>query len=178
MDLVLPGVIAFVLFFANDLNDLLLHKKWLAFLFPAGAILLAASSVAGCVKGTPYISAPFGRILFGIMGFASLVMMLHSLFFAIPVSASYRKPGMKRPAASGGVYGLCRHPGVLFFILLMFCLSFCFGLPLYCSVVWSGLNVLLALFEDLIVFPKLLEGYGNYKETTPFLIPRVTRRGA
>ena len=34
---------------------------------------------------------------------------------------------------------------------------------------WCGL--LLAMYEDINVFPVLMRGYNTYKDTTPFLFP-------
>lgn len=91
--------------------------------------------------------------------------------FALPVDASYTRPGEKRPACTTGVYALCRHPGVLWFTGLYICLWLALGLPLWEAAVYSGLNVLLVVFEDRCVFPARLEGYGAYQAATPFLLP-------
>ena len=71
----------------------------------------------------------------------------------------------------GGVYALCRHPGVLWFAGLYVCLWAAFGLPLWEAASLSGWNVLLVWFEDRCVFPAVLEGYDAYQQTTPFLLP-------
>lgn len=173
MLVLLMGILSFVLFFASDYNDLRLRHKGLVFLFPAGAVLLTAATVLGCLHGTAPLSGLLGRMISGAAGIAFLLLTLHALFFAIPARASYGGPGRRRPAATSGVYGLCRHPGVLFFIPLMLCLWLSLGLPPYCAAAWSALNVLLARYEDIVVFPELLEGYDEYKTATPFLIPRI-----
>jgi len=95
------------------------------------------------------------------------------LFFALPAEASYAKPGEKRAACTTGVYALCRHPGVLWFAGLYLCVWLGFGLPLWEAALYSGLNVLLVLFEDRCVFPARLEGYERYQRTTPCLIPNA-----
>ena len=97
--------------------------------------------------------------------------MIYTLFFALPVEASYTAPGKKRPACTTGIYALCRHPGVLWFAGLYGCLWAGGGLPLWEAALFSGLNVLLVLFEDLCVFPAVLEGYDAYRRSTPFLLP-------
>lgn len=171
------GCLGFVSLFGSDGNDLRLHRKSLRFLFPLGIVLLFAASVVGCVFGTSPLENIAWRILFGVFGFVFLVLLVYSLFFALPVGSSYAKPGEKRSAVTTGVYALCRHPGVLFFVPLMLCLWLSLGLPLLCVVVWSVWNILLAWFEDAVVFPQLLEGYNEYKRTTPFLIPGRPRRG-
>ena len=60
---------------------------------------------------------------------------------------------------------------MLWFVGLYGCLWVAAGLPLWEAAVYSGLNVLLVLFEDRCVFPARLEGYREYQRTTPFLLP-------
>ena len=69
------------------------------------------------------------------------------------------------------MYALCRHPGVLWFAGLYGCLWAAAGVPLWEAALYSGLNVLLVIFEDRCVFPARLEGYGAYQASTPFLLP-------
>ena len=98
-------------------------------------------------------------------------LLVYTLFFALPVEASYARPGEERGACTTGVYTLCRHPGVLWFAGLYGCLWAAGGLPLWEAAVLSGLNVGLVVFEDRCVFPAKLKGYDDYRRTTPFLLP-------
>ena len=100
-----------------------------------------------------------------------MALEVYTLFFALPVEASYASPGEKRPACTTGVYALCRHPGVLWFAGLYGCLALAAGLPLWEAAVLSAMNVGLVAFEDRCVFPARLEGYGAYQASTPFLVP-------
>lgn len=72
-----------------------------------------------------------------------------------------------------GVYALCRHPGILWFTALYFCLWQAFGGKLLCLafVLFSGLDFLYAVIQDRYIFPLQIEGYNRYKTETPFLIP-------
>ena len=119
---------------------------------------------------TPITSGWLRGCVFALLAvFAAL--LIYTLFFALPVEASYTRPGEKRPACTTGVYALCRHPGVLWFAGIYVCLWMAAGLPLWEAVLYSGLNVLLVAFEDRCVFPALLDGYDAYQTATPFLIP-------
>lgn len=167
------GLMAFVLFFISDYNDWRLSRRELKLCFPAGAVLLAAGTVLEARRGSAPTSG-WLRGLFFVLGAMFLALLVYTLFFALPVEASYARPGQKRPACTTGVYALCRHPGVLWFAGLYGCLWAAAGLPLWEAVLYSGLNVLLVVFEDRCVFPARLEGYGAYQAATPFLLP--TRR--
>ena len=166
------GLTAFVLFFISDYNDWRLSLGVLKLCFPAGGLLLVVGTVLEARRGTP-VAAGWLRGLLFALGAVFLALLIYTLFFALPVEASYTRPGEKRPACTTGVYALCRHPGVLWFAGLYGCLWAAAGVPLWEAALYSGLNVLLVVFEDRCVFPARLEGYGAYQAATPFLLPTI-----
>jgi protein-S-isoprenylcysteine O-methyltransferase Ste14 len=169
-DVYAAGLLAFALFFLSDANDWRLSRPWLKGCFPVGALVLAWATWTGARRGTAPISGA-ARAAAGVLGAAFFVLLLYTLFFALPVRASYAEPGAARPVCTQGVYALCRHPGVLWFAGLYLCLWGAAGLPPGAAVLFSALNVLLVVFEDRRVFPARLTGYEAYRRTTPFLIP-------
>lgn len=168
--MILLGTLGFAFFFLSDWNDLHRGDKRLCWLFPAGAVLFCTAVAAGSRFGAAPLSGAW-RIVAAAAVLAFLALEAYSLFFALPAGASYGEPGTKRAALTGGVYALCRHPGVLWMIGLLFCLWLSCGLPLLCVAVYSLLDVLLVVYEDRCVFPVLLEGYDAYQKRTPFLVP-------
>lgn len=178
------GVCAFVLFFVNDYNDWKWGKPGLKACFPVGGLLLAAATVLGVSQGKAPVTG-WAAAALAALGGLFLVLLVYTLFFALPAEASYARPGEDRPVVAGGIYALCRHPGVLWFAGLYFCLWACAGLSLGEAALYCGLNVLLVVFEDYCVFPGRLAGYDAYRRTTPFLLPnrrslcacRATLRG-
>lgn len=166
----LLGIIAFFLFFLHDWNDWKGKENTLPIWFPAGVLCLVVGTFLLSHTG----EAPFSgwvRVLFLALGLLFLCLIIYTLFFALPATASYAKPGEERPVETRGVYALCRHPGVLWFIGLFLCLWAAAGVPLFAVFFFSGLNILLVAFEDCWVFPQKLQGYQNYKRSTPFLLP-------
>ena len=166
----LLGTAGFALMALSDWNDLRWGRRGLRFLFPAGAAALCVAIALGCGAGKAALTGP-GRWLAGALGAVFLALEIHALFFALPAQPSYSAPGEKRPAVTGGVYAMCRHPGVVWMAGLLVCLWLAWGLPLRAAALYTLLDVGLAAFEDQWVFPTVLEGYGAYRETTPFLIP-------
>lgn len=165
----LLGCLAFALFALSDLNDLHLHRRALVLCFPTGAAALSCSLVFQLNRArAPAASA---RVFFWLLFAVFLALLLHALFFAFPVSSAYERPGENRPVCRTGQYALCRHPGVLWFSCALLCLWLGAGLPLLSAAVFALLDILLALFEDLSVFPARLTGYADYRHETPFLIP-------
>lgn len=160
----------FGLFFLSDYNDWRLGRKGLKLCFPLGVLLLALGTVLEARQGTPLVHGWLRGLLFAL-GALFFLLEIYTLFFALPVGASYASPGEGRPACTTGVYALCRHPGVLWFAGLYGCLALAAGLPLWEAAALSALNVGLVVFEDRCVFPARLEGYGAYQAATPFLVP-------
>lgn len=164
------GCLAFVLFFLSDMNDVRLKKKALTVCFPLGAVLLAISTAVSCIRS----ASPFPiavKLIASGLGVLFFLLLIDALFFSVSADEAYIERKEGRSVSTKGPYALCRHPGVLFFIPTYLCLSFAFGLPFYETAVYSLLNILLIVYEDLRVFPKVLSGYTEYKKTTPFLIP-------
>ena len=177
----LLGLCAFALFFLSDLNDWRLRQRGLKVCFPLGGALLTVGTVLEIRRRVAPVSG-WPRWLCILLAAGFLALLVYTLVFALPAEASYGRPGEKRPACTTGVYALCRHPGVLWFAGLYLCLWAAFGLPLWEAASLSGWNVLLVWFEDRCVFPAVLEGYGDYQRTTPFLLPnrrsiRACRKG-
>ena len=166
----LLGLGGFALLFLNDYNDWRLSRRWLKLCFPAGALLLVFGTVLEARRGVSPVTG-WPRGLFVLLAAAFLALLVYTLFFALPAGASYARPGESRPSCTTGIYALCRHPGVLWFAGLYGCLWACAGLPLWEAALYSGLNVLLVVFEDRCVFPAKLEGYAAYQAATPFLLP-------
>lgn len=163
-------LLPFALFFLNDLNDYKLKKKYLIYCFPLGVVLLTVFVVMKA-DSRYALTGIYLRACIGIVALVFLILTLVSLFFALPIGLSYTAPGGKRPTQTEGVYALCRHPGVLWFSFLFLSMWPSIGLPPLFVCECIALNILLALFEDLYVFPAILTGYDAYKSSTPFLIP-------
>ena len=102
-----------------------------------------------------------------------MLLEVYALFFALPPKASYGAPGQSRSTRVAGLYALCRHPGVLFFIPLYAGLWLTFGLSPVSGAVYALLDVLLVVYEDRWVFPAVLEGYADYQQQVPFLLPHA-----
>ena len=59
---------------------------------------------------------------FGLGGFLFLCLLIYTLFFALPFEETYCEENKLRAAYTEGMYGLCRHPGVLWFAGAYLCM--------------------------------------------------------
>lgn len=172
--LIIIGIAGFVLFFINDINDWKLKRKWMKISFFLGAVLLVAATLCMCIWGDGYaVNNLAVRIALWILIIPLIAAEIYSLFFSFDPGETYCRVNREnlRQTYTRKFYALCRHPGVLFFILIYMCLWLVSGMTAAGAAVMSGLNVLLALFEDIFVFPACFYGYDKYKTCTPFLIP-------
>lgn len=168
------GTAGFVLYFVYDINSVLSKNVCLQKFFAWGSILVVASVVAEFCsvwgQGHRSVEAVIG---FGIGALFFLGLLIYTLFFALPFEETYCEENKLRAAYTEGVYGLCRHPGVLWFAGAFLCMwgmlggwrpGIYFGLMIF----W---NYLYIIFQDLWTFPRTFFNYREYQQSTPFLIP-------
>lgn len=164
------GCLAFVLMALGDCNDWKWHSRILRVLFPSGLLLLFFSTICLIQINIHKLLSVTG-FLFTCLFLFSLSMIIYTLFFLVPAKDAYITQEKQRPVCRKGFYSLCRHPGFWWFFLLYLSLFGAFGIPVTAALLFSGLNLLLIIFEDCLVFPASLAGYRIYKKETPFLIP-------
>ena len=115
----LAGIGAFALFFLYDWNRIFWKKRWMTSFFSAGCIILAVTGVLFIWEA--FHSGRGLRLLWLIPAAASLCALIYALFFALPFDDTYRKEAAGGRVCRSGLYGYCRHPGILAFF---FCFLF------------------------------------------------------
>lgn len=167
------GCFAFILMIFYDFNQIKFHFKIGKFAFAAGSLLLMGitifimvSNVERLLHGTIY------QYLFLFISFIFFMLLLYTLFFALPFDDTYIEQN-KGKVQDQGVYSLCRHPGVLWFFISYLFLAFSMASQqvLYVAIVFSFLNLIYAYIQDKVIFPIMLDGYQSYQNRVPFLIP-------
>lgn len=169
------GTTGFLLFFIYDINSVLWKRSVIQKFFAAGCCCVVisalwASVIAHC-DGTA--CPPVLKICFIIGSLVFLILLFYTLFFALPFDETYREESRERTAFTEGIYGLCRHPGVLWFAGAYLCLwgmsgASSQGIYFISMIFW---NYLYIVFQDTWVFPRTFTNYAEYKQQTPFLIP-------
>ena len=102
-----------------------------------------------------------------ILVVASLITELYAAW-----GSCHRKIGTMTGFGEG-MYGLCRHPGVLWFAGAYLCMwgmvgGWKQGIYFFLMIFW---NYLYIIFQDLWTFPRTFFNYKEYQQSTPFLIP-------
>lgn len=110
------GFVAFLLFFIYDLNSVIFKFKLLYGCFFAGFFLLASSTVGIIISWRSLIKIDVLRMVtFGILTLLFFLLLIYTLFFALPFKSTYIETETLNKVCRSGVYALCRHPGVLWF---------------------------------------------------------------
>lgn len=173
------GTIAFGLFIVYDLNSLYWGVHVIHTFFTAGIVVLTACVIM--LAGRIFSHGDVAFLQYGvltvplILAIISFVLMIYSLFFALPFKKTYVEEAGPGTVCTEGMYALCRHPGVLWFCLFFLFASVALGDKLFatCGLYYSVLNIGYGVFQDKVTFMKILTGYVEYKQHTPFLIPNT-----
>lgn len=170
---IILGVIAFLLFGLYDINSIIMKNKLLNYGFFTGSVLIILATFGILFTSWGRIKPnPIRIIFFGFLSLLFLCFLIYTLFFALPFKKTYLEHTSPKVYQSG-VYALCRHPGVLWFIgfYLFLWLAISIRLLLVETVIFSLLNILYIFFQDRWTFARYFNDYDKYKITTPFLIP-------
>ncbi len=173
MEYILLGVAGFLVAYLFDFVSL--RKN----LYAKQAIELIAVCLAGyshimvCIRGDrlplPIGFSYAGWPLFFLAGLA----MIYSLLLEIPFKQTYISEGVGSKLVTTGTYALVRHPGVLWYALVLISLTFISKrqLILFAAPIWLLMDVLYVWIQDRFFFPLMFPDYGRYQRETPMLIP-------
>ncbi len=171
------GLLSYVLLFIYDYNSISKNYKTIKSFFLLGSLCNIGSSIAFSIfsfNNDNIISI----IVFSSVAVIFLGLEIYTLFFAIDFKNTYIKDSTLRLAYTKGMYSLCRHPGVLWYILLFVSIGFLVNnlSGVFFFSMMSLLNILYIVYQDYYIFPKTFTNYMDYKKETPFLIPFTKRK--
>ena len=138
-----------------------------------GSGLLLYSLVRICLESDklllPVWSTGIGWGLLAI----SLFLLLYSLFINLPFRKTYIARGVGDKLIKTGLYSLVRHPGVVWFVLLILSLILVSKskLLLLAAPIFILLDIVLVIVQDKFFFTQMFEGYDDYQQETPMLLP-------
>ncbi|MDD6347740.1 MAG: hypothetical protein PUA52_07030 [Lachnospiraceae bacterium] len=171
---IILGTAAFVCYIFFDLNTVYFRTKGGRCLFWLGCLLLVPATAGIIIRQLREGAAHALSPLWCLASLIMLGLLIYTLFFALPAAEAYSgESDIRRPVCRSGMYALCRHPGVLWlgglyaglFLALPGWLSAAAG------IVFFILDVVYVVIQDSVIFPQQFSDYGDYRKTTPFLIP-------
>ena len=173
MEYILVGSLAFVIAFFFDFAALK-GIRYLKQIIGLAFVLLFGYAMYGVCFAAEKFSLPACAAWVGWpLSVISGGLLVYSLFLEIPFKATYAQSGIEQGLITTGTYALTRHPGVLWFGLLLVGLTAISRskLLLVAAPVWFALDVLYVWIQDRFYFPLTFPGYEQYKRETPMLVP-------
>lgn len=168
------GITAFLFFIIYDVNMIILKLKLFNSFFFLGFLFLMIATGGIIFESQYFIKGDVLRmIIFGIPTIIFFILLMYTLFFALPFRKTYIKADESKDVCQKGVYALCRHPGVLWFngFYLFLWLTFGSSFLFWAGLTFSFSNLIYVIFQDRWTFMKKFKDYQEYKEKTPFIIP-------
>lgn len=169
--LVFIGSLSFVLYILYDLNQVKFKKAYLHSLFIIASCLLLISTIIIAFTSFNEFEIVFVvRIVFILLALLNGALLIYTLFFALDFKDTYLEDKFK--VCDTGMYALTRHPGLIWFIFTYLFLALALGssVMLVATGVYSLLNFIYIVIQDVYVFPILFCDYDEYKKSTPFII--------
>lgn len=170
------GFLAFAFFAIYDINSIIIKHKLLYGCFFVGCFLIMVATIGIAITSRDLFEIDAFRIwIFGAIALLFFYLLIYTLFFALPFKKTYVEEKKPPKVCNSGVYALCRHPGVLWFMGFYFFFGLALNIPLLltAAIIFSFLNILYIIFQDRWTFVKIFEDYDKYKIDTPFLVPNI-----
>jgi protein-S-isoprenylcysteine O-methyltransferase Ste14 len=110
-----------------------------------------------------------------LLALVAVLLLAYSLFIEIPFVVTYARKGTGDTLVTTGTYALTRHPGVLWFGLLMLGLVLASRgrLMLLAGAVWLLLDGVYVWLQEVFLFRRMFPGYSAYQRATPMLVPNL-----
>ena len=103
----------------------------------------------------------------------SLFLLVYSLFINLPFHKTYIATGTGSKLVKTGLYALVRHPWIHCFTLVLVSLILVSksSLLLIAAPIFILLGVVLVIVQDKFFFVRMFDGYRQYQQETPMLVP-------
>jgi len=167
------GALGFTVIHLFDLVSLKRVRRVKPIIWASGCGLLVYSLVKICLwPDKLLVPAWLTWLGWGVLAVSSS-LLIHSLFISLPFRKTYMATGVGDRLITTGVYALVRHPGVIWFTLLMLSLIPVSGsrLLLVAAPTFILLDIVLVVIQDRFIFSRMFKEYEAYRRETPMLWP-------
>jgi protein-S-isoprenylcysteine O-methyltransferase Ste14 len=167
------GIIGFLLGIVSDVVSLKGPRRSKPFVWLLSSVLLAYAHVAAALSADKFWLPGWAAWPAWSFLIAGALMMFYSFFLEIPFSKTYAETGSSNELVQVGTYALTRHPGALWYAVMLagLVLASRSWLALWAAPVWLLMEIVWVWTEDRFLFGQMFQGYREYRKTTPMLIP-------
>ena len=173
MNYVAIGILGFLVGYLSDWAALKGIRGAKPVLTVTSYTLIVYSLVMLCLA-SDRISLPLWLTFLGVVTLGlSCFLLVYALFINLPFRRTYITDGGRLSLVRTGMYALVRHPGVLWWGLLLISLILVSRskLLLFTAPLWMALDVLWVVIQEKFLFNQMFDGYEGYRRETPMLIP-------
>ncbi len=111
-------------------------------------------------------------LLLAVLLLALLVLLVYSVFIEIPLMTRHQESLGNSPLYRKGTYAISRHPGFLWLTAIHVILGLLFwerGVIMLLALM-TCCNLVLIIFEDRVIFPRIFPQYAEYRNEVAFFI--------
>lgn len=180
MNYIAIGIIGFLTAYLFDVVSL---KGISRLKLPVGIIavsLIIYATVMACFRTEQFVLPAWITWLGWVLLPTFIFFFIYSLFINLPFRKTYITSGVGDKLIRTGTYALVRHPGVLWYAVILASLILVSRseLLLIASPIWFVMDLLHVTIQDKFLFSKMFKGYDDYRRETPMLIPNRKSIGA
>lgn len=167
------GCLGFLIIHLFDIVSLKRLTGAKPFTWILGSGLLVYALVIACLQSDKLLLPTWSSWLGWALLSTSFLLLLYSLFFNLPFRKTYIATGVGDKLIRTGLYALVRHPGVDWFILLLFSLVLVSksSLLLIAAPIFILLDIVLVVVQDKFFLGRMFDSYESYRQETPMLVP-------
>jgi len=171
---VILGALSFLLMFGFDVYTLKNNGFMKALLGLTGLGLFIYATVMVVILPSEGVGLPqWLQVTSLMLCILFTLLLIYSLFLELPFMNTYGKEEHNNKLMTAGTYGLCRHPGVLWFgfAFLFLFLATESWLVFGAFIVWTLMDIVYILLQEKYIFVVMFPDYKEYQHQTPLLIP-------
>ena len=173
MNYVAIGMAGFLTAYLFDLVSLKKIPRIKGLIWIAAVVLVVYSTWMVCFDPVKFVLPAWAGILGWVLLPTFILCFIYSLFINLPFRKTYVRSGVGSQLIRTETYALVRHPGVLWYgvILVALILISRSQLLLIAAPIWFVMDVIHVTIQDRFLFGKMFPEYKDYRKETPMLIP-------
>ena len=167
------GIAGFLAAYLFDIVSLKKIPRIKGLIWIIAVVLVIYSTWMVCFDSRKFALPAWASILGWVLLPAFILCFIYSLFINLPFRKTYVKSGVGSQLIRTGTYALVRHPGVLWYGVILVALILISGsqLLLIAAPIWFVMDVIHVTIQDRYLFGKMFPDYKDYRKETPMLIP-------
>ncbi len=167
------GIVGFLAAYLFDIVSIKKIPRVKGLVWSIAVIAVIYSTCMICLDPVKFSLPTWATVVGWVLLPTFIFFFIYSLFINLPFRKTYVKTGVGKKLIRTGTYALVRHPGVLWYgvILIALILISRSQLLLIAAPIWFAMDIIHVTIQDRFLFGKMFPEYKDYSKETPMLIP-------